>query len=376
MKKIFNDTNVAFKNQTDASLRHKILFYKSIIKTPNLSSITRTFRHRVFEMFYGGSSINNCLENISKLYQCKIHTVLDYTIYTEDDIKIFDEMVNRILSQIDYASDHKEVPFVVCKPSTLGQRKIFEKVSLDQKLSVAEGDLWNQTIIRFHKLCSYAHEKKVPIFFEAEESWIQQASDSVVYYMMGHYNIEETIIYNTVQLYFKDSFEKLLAREKEAVKCGYKIGLKFVRGAFLDDEKRFALSNQLPISVFKSKREVDQNYNDTLKHFAKSSISSLVIASHNEDSLYIFMQFMEKLGIPKYSSKVWFLQLFGLADNISYNLSLNSYNVAKYMPYGPMKEVAPYMIDRAVENGFIKEQAVREKEIIEFEQGRRKGKII
>ena len=241
------------------------------------------------------------------------------------------------------------------------------------RLSPEESEEWNRIVERFHKVCKASKENDVEVLIDGEESWMQTAADDLVEEMMRTYNIEKAIVYNTLQLYRWDRIEYLKSLHQRAKTENFKIGLKIVRGAYMEKERSRAEAMGYQSPICKTKKKTDDNFNNGLRYILEHNNDiSIFIGTHNEASCYLAMDIMAELNIDKSDNNVWFGQLYGMSDHISFNLAEIGYNVAKYLPFGPVKDVMPYLIRRAEENTSVAGQTNRELELIKSERKRRK----
>ena len=252
---------------------------------------------------------------------------------------------------------------------------LYEKVGEKQPLSAEEQIEWNKVKERFEIICKTAHSKDVALLIDAEESWMQDAADDLVEEMMRIYNKEKVIVFNTLQMYRWDRMEYLKQLHERANSEGFFIGMKIVRGAYMEKEHKRAEEKGYPTPICASKQATDDNYNAAIdymmKHIDKMSIFA---GTHNEESSYKLMEMQAANGISKSDSRIWFGQLYGMSDNISYNLAAHGFNVAKYLPFGPVRDVMPYLIRRAEENTSVAGQTSRELNLLKIERDRRKSK--
>jgi len=279
------------------------------------------------------------------------------------------------LKTIEFAKEKEAIPFAVFKPTGFGRLNLYEKVGAKTVLTESEKAEWNRVEARFDKVCSEAHQKNVPLLIDAEESWMQDAADDLVAQMMRKYNKEKAIVFNTLQMYRWDRLDYLKNFHEQAKTEGFHIGMKIVRGAYMEKENLRAEEKGYPTPICESKKATDLNY-DAAIHYMVENLDRMAIfaGTHNESSSYKLMEYMQELHIEKKDTRIWFGQLYGMSDNISYNLSANGYNNAKYLPYGPVRDVMPYLIRRAEENTSVAGQTSRELKLISAERDRRKGK--
>ncbi|HRA72639.1 MAG TPA: proline dehydrogenase family protein, partial [Flavobacterium sp.] len=276
---------------------------------------------------------------------------------------------------IEFAKEKKAIPFAVFKPSGFGRIDLYEEVSLGKKLNLSEFDEWNRVVARFEKVCKASYDSDVALLIDAEESWMQDAVDNLVEEMMVKYNKSKPIVFNTLQMYRWDRLDYLKKLHEKAKAEGIFIGMKLVRGAYMEKENERAIEKGYPTPICASKEATDENYDAAVKYMVDHlDMMSIFEGTHNEASTYFLMNLMEEKGIKSTENKIWFGQLYGMSDNISYNLADSGYNVAKYLPFGPVKDVMPYLIRRAEENTSVAGQTSRELAMIKAERDRRKGK--
>lgn len=344
------------------------LFFK--LKLP----IKYLIKPTVFDHFCGGETIEGCTPTISRLASSHVGTILDYSVEGEDDEKSFDATVREILRTIEKAHQMpNEVPFSVFKVTGIASADLLEKIQNNVLLNDQEKEAYVRVSERLDTLCRRAHELDVKIFVDAEESWIQDAIDMLTYEMMEKYNKERAIVYNTFQLYRKDMLENLVKATDRAAEKGYFLGAKLVRGAYMEKERQRAHENEYCEPVHATKEDTDADFNKALDFCVRNLEQvSICLGTHNEYSCLYMTQQMRKLGVLPNDPHVWFAQLLGMSDNISYNLANAGYNVAKYVPYGPVEAVMPYLFRRASENTSVAGQASREFTLIKNEVQRRR----
>lgn len=387
-RSLFENTETAFALKSNSELDRAIFLFKMISIQPlvRIGTALTNFalkanlpvegiiRATVFDHFCGGVNEDDCLPVIEKLYTKKVSSVLEYSVEGKVSDNQFDDALAKILKIISFCDEREAMPIVVFKPSGFGRFYLYEKKSGGAKLSPDEEAEWDRIAGRFHKVCKLAKEKDVEVLVDGEESWMQKASDDLVEEMMQTYNTEKPIVYNTLQLYRWDRVDYLKALHERGKVLNFKIGIKLVRGAYMEKERERAeeLGYQSPIC--ESKVATDENFNAGLEYSLQNNKDiSIFIGTHNELSCYMAMDMMDDLGISKSDNNVWFGQLYGMSDHISYNLAAAGYNVAKYMPFGPVKEVMPYLIRRAEENSSVAGQTGREVNLIKKELKRRKA---
>ena len=388
MDKIFNNTEVAFSLKTDAELNRAYLLFKMIDNQPlvRIGTVLTNFaikahlpvegliRATVFDHFCGGVNEVDCLSVVDKMYTKGVSSVLDYSVEGKEEEDQFDAALRMTLKTIDFAKERAAIPFAVFKPTGFGRLDLYEKVGSKLELSESEKSEWNRVEARFDKVCGEAHRKNVPLLIDAEESWMQDAADDLVAQMMKKYNKEKAIVFNTLQMYRWDRLDYLKKLHQQAKTEGFYIGMKIVRGAYMEKENLRAEEKGYPTPICESKEATDLNY-DAAIHYMVENLDRMAIfaGTHNELSSYKLLEYLEELKIEKKDSRIWFGQLYGMSDNISYNLSENGYNNAKYLPFGPVRDVMPYLIRRAEENTSVAGQTSRELKLITTERNRRKG---
>ena len=250
---------------------------------------------------------------------------------------------------------------------------MYTKIGEKQPLSDEEKSEWNRVVARFELICKTAHEKDVALLIDGEESWMQDAADDLVTEMMIKYNKDKAIVFNTLQLYRWDRLNYLKKLHEQAKTEGFYIGMKIVRGAYMEKENKRAEEMGYPTPICESKEATDSNYDITLTYMMDNlDMMSIFAGTHNESSSYKLIEMMQTKGISKNDERIWFGQLYGMSDNISYNLAEYGYNVAKYLPFGPVRDVMPYLIRRAEENTSVAGQTSRELNLLKTERQRRK----
>jgi proline dehydrogenase len=273
------------------------------------------------------------------------------------------------------AKERNAIPFAVFKPTGFGRFELYEKLAENKPLSDVENAEWSRVEERFEQVCKAAHDYNVALLIDAEESWMQDPADALVTRMMQKYNTQKAIIFNTLQMYRWDRLEYLKKVHEQAKTDGFYIGMKLVRGAYMEKENDRAKEKGYKSPICESKQATDDNF-DAAVDYMLANIAKMTIfaGTHNEQSSYTLMQKMHDKAISKNDTRIWFGQLYGMSDNISYNLAAEGYNVAKYLPFGPVKEVMPYLIRRAEENTSVAGQTSRELLLLKTERNRRKGK--
>ena len=389
MEKIFNNTETAFALKSDTELDRAYFLFKMIDNQPlvRIGTAVTNFalkahlpvegliRATVFDHFCGGISEEDCLKVVDKMYTKGVSSVLDYSVEGKEDELCFDEAVEMTLKTIDFAQEKKSIPFAVFKPTGFGRFELYEKIGEGTTLSDNEQLEWNRVEARFDKVCKAAFDKNVALLIDGEESWMQDAADDLVEKMMRKYNQQKTIVFNTLQLYRWDRLDYLKKLHQRAITDNFFIGMKLVRGAYMEKEHKRAEEKGYPTPICVSKEATDKNYDEAISYMIEHLDKMSVFAgTHNEISSYKLMELQEKNKIKKSDDRIWFGQLYGMSDNISYNLAKDGFNVAKYLPFGPVKDVMPYLIRRAEENTSVAGQTSRELTLLKTERNRRKGR--
>lgn len=328
----------------------------------------------IFKQFCGGESIEDCEETITKLSKYNVKTILDYSVEGIEQEATFDENVNEALAAIKKATNNQDIPFTVFKVTGFGRFELLEKINAKKDLSVKEKEEFERVKNRIDKMCQASYNAKIPVFIDAEETWIQDAIDDIALNMMQKYNTKTAIIYNTAQLYRWDRLNYIKELHEKAKKESFFIGLKLVRGAYIEKERERAQKMGYKDPMQKTKSDTDKDFNLALKYCIENiNDISICCGSHNEESTLYLIDLMKKLNLTNNDNRIYFAQLLGMSDHISMNIAKENYNTAKYVPYGPVKDVTPYLIRRAQENTSVKGQTGRELSLILKEQKRRKA---
>ena len=385
----FEDTRIAFEAKRDGELRQMYALFAamnngSLVKVGSglmQSALKIGFpgtrfliKHSIFQQFCGGETIQECRPVIAELGRYHIGTILDYSVEGAGDDRSFDRTRDEILATIALAATTPNIPFSVFKVTGLMPTILLEKTQAGTLLSTAEQAAFERGQARLDALCASAHQHGVRLFVDAEESWFQQTIDDLAEAMMRQYNQERAIVWNTYQLYRHDRLEALQAAHERAGQA-YFLGVKLVRGAYMEKEARVARQRGRPTPINPSKQATDDLYDEALRYcVAHVDRISLCAGTHNEASSLLLTQLMAQAGLPPQDERVWFAQLYGMSDNLSYNLAHAGYRTAKYVPYGPVGAVMPYLLRRANENTAIAGQSSREFLLIQKELRRRQGR--
>ena len=386
-EQIFEDTATAFALKSDSELERAYFLFRLIANEPlvRIGTAVTNFainahlpvegliRATVFDHFCGGVNEEDCLPLIDKMFSKGVCSILDYSVEGKSEDSQFDQTLEKILKVLDFVKEKDAIPFAVFKPTAFGRFALLEKRSKGELLNQEEESEWLRIVNRYDIACKKAYDLDVALLIDAEESWIQDAADELCLMMMRKYNKRRAVIYNTAQLYRWDRLDFLKELHDKAVIENFKVGIKAVRGAYMEKENERALEKGYKSPICETKQVTDENFDAAIDFMVSDlSVFSLFAGTHNEESSYRLMGLLEKNQIPKNHVNVWFGQLFGMSDHISFNLAKRGYNVAKYLPYGPVRDVMPYLIRRAEENTSVAGQTTRELDLLKKEKKRRK----
>ncbi len=383
----FDNTEIAFASKSNSDLNRAYILFKVIsynwlvrIAPPFVDTalalrlpVKGLIRATAFKHFCGGETIEDCQVTIDTLGKYNIGTILDYSVEGKETEKDFEHSLLETLSCISRAKNQKYIPFSVFKLTGFARLALLEKVNAKEPLSKQEEEEFERVRQRVEKICAAADESNVPVFIDAEHTWIQDVIDDLANAMMIKYNKNRILIYNTLQLYRTDRNSYLERCYSHAVANNYMLGLKLVRGAYMEKERERAAKMNYPSPIQPDKNTADMDYDHALK-FCMDHIDriSICAGTHNEKSSQLLVELMMQKNMPHNHPNIWFSQLYGMSDHISFNLAKEGYNVAKYVPYGPVASVLPYLIRRAQENTSVKGQTGRELSNILTEKKRRK----
>ena len=382
----FNNTEIAFHLKSDSELERAYFLFKMISIEPlvRIGTIATNFalkahlpvegliRSTVFDHFCGGVNEVDCLPIINKMHASKVYSVLDYSVEGKAVENQFDFALKTILNLIEFSKDKEALPIAVFKPSAFGSFYLYQKISEKKSLTTTENEQWERIKTRFKTVCEAGKLHNVKILIDAEESWIQDAVDDLVLELMETFNTDALIVYSTLQTYRWDRLDYLKKIHVKAKQTNFKLGFKVVRGAYMEKERQRAKDLGYTSPICDTKALTDALFNDTIK-YSLSNLETihLFIGTHNEESTHLALELMKAYEISNNDSRVWFGQLYGMSDHISFNLAEHGYNVAKYLPFGPVKDVMPYLIRRAEENTSVAGQTSRELNLIKKEKQRR-----
>jgi len=384
----FEDTRTAFSIRSNRDLRRAYILFK-LISYPILAKIGNPVikvcsalripigwivKPTAFKHFVGGETLEDCVPAVEKLKTAKVYSILDYSVEGKETDKAIESALQETLRAVKNAGSNPYIPFAVFKPTAFGKHHTLEVLSgrgtTDEKI-LKEGEEFRT---RIGQLCKTAHENDIPIMIDAEDTYIQNFIDQVVMDMMRKYNKEKTIVYNTYQMYRHDRIGILEADIKAARDEKFFLGAKFVRGAYMERERARAEKMNYPDPIQSDKESTDRDYNLALKiSMDNLDVVSIFNGTHNEFSSLYLAELMIEHKVDPADKRIWFSQLYGMSEHISFNLAAAGFNVAKYVPYGPVRFVLPYLMRRVEENTSVKGQTGRELSLIKKERQRRKS---
>lgn len=360
-------------NNTLVSIGSKLAILAIKLKLP----ITVFFKHTVFKHFCAGHEKKDSLMLVERLKKLNVRSYMHFAAEGQKSEMGMDLSLAKTLETISFSKNTEALPFAVFKATGLGAFSLFEKKSNGIALNATEEAAWIRVLNRIYKCCERAKELNVRMLIDAEESWVQDAIDKIAHELMETYNQEHTIIYTTIQMYRKDRLAYLKKLLKTAEQKKFTVGVKLVRGAYIEKENKRAQQLGIPSPICDNKEATDINFNAALDYILpRVDQCNLFLGSHSEASVLKVVQWMKDNKIPNEHPTIWFSQLYGMADQISFNLAAVGYQVVKYVPYGPVKEVIPYLIRRAQENTSVGGQTPRELKLIKKELKRRKLKAV
>ena len=383
----FDNTEIAFKGKTDKDLKRAHMLF-NLVGKPSLVKIGKVFtpfalkmhlpikgliKSTIFKQFCGGETIEECTQKTIELANYGIGTILDYSVEGKTTAEDFDHTVKEIISTVYAAKGNPKIPFAVFKITGIAEFKKLENCNQDfNTLNEEQQYDLKQIMHRVDQIARAAYESNVPLFIDAEETWIQDTIDQIAFEMMLKYNKEKAIIFNTLQMYRHDRINFLRKAIQQAKEHQLFYGIKLVRGAYMEKERERAKEKGYPSPIQPNKEATDRDFNLALE-IILSELNHLALCAgtHNEDSSLLLTTLVDKYQIAKTDSRIYFAQLLGMSDHISYNLADANYNVAKYVPYGPVNEVLPYLLRRADENTSVAGQTGRELSLIIKERKRR-----
>jgi len=386
--KTFENTEIAFRSKNDADLNRAFWLFK-IIENPIIVKfgkwmtnfalsvklpIDPIIKRTIFKQFCGGTTIQDCEQTIQQLSSFNIGTILDYSVEGKIKEEDFERTTDEIIATIERASKDTTIPYAVFKVTGIATFSLLEKANfIENELTENEKKSFASIVSRVDRICKSGFDCGIPVFIDAEESWIQDTIDRLAQTMMAKYNKGKAIVFNTIQMYRHDRLDFLVKVIHDSQVNGYHYGIKLVRGAYMEKERARATLMKYTSPIQPNKAATDKDYNKALSLILENfSNLSLCAGTHNEYSSELLTDLLKKFNLQKDDKRIYFAQLLGMSDHISFNLSSEGFNVAKYVPYGPIKEVLPYLLRRADENTSVAGQTSRELSLLAKEKARRK----
>lgn len=383
----FSNSEIAFRDQSNGSLRQAYQLF-SVMNRKRLVWLGKQFvkiafalhlpvkgliRNTIYRHFVGGESIADCSKTINRLAERNVLSILDYALEGEESDEVFDATCNEVIRTIEYAHENHHVPFSAFKITGLARFDLLAKVSERLLLSDVERVAFKRVEQRVDAIFRRGYELGVPVLIDAEESWIQPVLDEMVMQLMAKYNREKAIVQNTYQMYRHDSIARIKEHHRQALKGCFRFGLKIVRGAYMEKERARATERGYLSPIQPDKAATDRDFDAIIRYFIEHHDTiDFMVATHNEASTLLLASLIDVAGLPRNHRGIYFSQLYGMSDHLTYNLAEMGYNVAKYVPYGEVKTMMPYLFRRAEENSSVKGQTSRELKMIREEIRRRK----
>ena len=386
----FNDTKITFQSKSHWDLQ-LLKFIFSVLNRPffvflGTSIIKWALQFRLpikglikatlFDQFCGGENIQGCEKKINQLKKFNVKTILDYSVEGQENEQSFDHTLEETLRTIQFANQHDAIPFCVIKLTGLGSKSLMTKIQLCKELSLDEQNQFNRFRDRGLEVAAEISKLNQRLLIDAEESWYQNVVDTFTYELMIKYNTERALVYNTYQFYRHDMLDRMKAGFENIIASKAYFGAKMVRGAYTEQERIRSQSLRYPDPIQPNKDYTDRDFNEGVKFIMEHlNYCSICLGTHNEASSKDLVILIQKYGYEKNDPRIFFAQLLGMSDNISFKLSEEGYNVAKYVPYGPLEQIMPYLFRRVEENTSVQGQSSRELMLIEKEIERRKLKL-
>lgn len=399
----FENTQYAFEYKSDASLRRARFLFSLMSYSWLVSLGTRLtpwairvglpikglLRKTLFTQFVGGETLEGTKPVTTTLSQYAVQVILDYGVEGKEGEENFDHATAQFGQVIDYAASVSSIPFMSIKVTGFARFALLEQVH--RQMGVQEGSIldryqqtiaalepplnieWQKVVDRVRHLCARAAQQKIGIAIDAEESWIQEPIDALALLMMEQFNGGVPVVYNTIQLYRHDRYQFLQDCTAIAAAKKYILAVKLVRGAYMEKERKRAQEMGYPSPIHADKQAVDRDYDQALRHcIDRIEGTAIIVASHNEHSNLLATQLVQRKGLSLRHPHIHWSQLYGMSDNITFNLSKAGASVSKYLPFGPLEDVIPYLMRRAQENTAVKGQTGRELGLIQKELDRRR----
>jgi len=399
MQLTFNDTETAFAYKSNKDLKDARFLFSSMSKgwlvklgmwaTPKALNwglpLKGMIRKTIFKQFVGGETLEQTAGVAKHLSQFNVQVILDYGVEGKEGEDSYDHAREEFIRVINFAADQANIPFMSVKMTGLARFALLQKLDEAAKyedvvrgnlnletLTESEKEEWKKVCDRVHEICKVATQRNVRVLIDAEETWIQHPVDALITRMMQEFNKEKGIVYNTAQLYRHDRVQYIKDVNSFAMSAGFKCSFKLVRGAYMEKERERAAEKGYPSPINADKAATDKEYNDAIRYcLDPANQMCTLVGSHNEESNQLAAGLIEKYGLPHNISTVYFSQLYGMSDNITFNLAKAGYNSSKYLPFGPIKDVIPYLMRRAEENSSLSGQTGRELDFIKTEVKRR-----
>ena len=390
----FDNTQNAFAYKSTPDLK-KAKFLISVIQNPLMVSlatkvtpflmkmgfpINGILRNTVFKQFVGGETLEESARTAKLLGSYDVQVILDYGVEAKEGESNFDDVTSHIIEAIDFAATQNNIPFISVKITGIASHILLEHLNEAPRLrsgihdSESENAAWERVRERMYAICDVAQEKGVGILLDAEETWIQDPIDRLAIELMKEYNKEKVVIYNTYQLYRNDRLHFLQLSHRLAKEGGFLLGAKLVRGAYMEKERDRAIKLGYASPIHLNKEATDKDFDAAATYcISNKDTISLILATHNEASNIAIATAMTNLSFEKNDQHVHFSQLFGMGDHITFNMAVQGYNVSKYLPFGPINEVIPYLMRRAEENTSVNGQTNKELVLLKTELARRKS---
>ncbi len=382
----FDNTEIAFRYRSDKDLKLGHFLFSSM----NSPFITRMgiaatrfsikahlpirplIKKTIFKQFCGGETMTEAADTAAAIGKYKVGVILDYGVEGKESEEEFDKATREFVKAINFAAAQKNIPFVSLKVTGFARFELMEKINSGATLSADEKAEWQRVHDRINNICTAAHQKDIMILIDAEETWIVEPVNELTEKMMEQFNKKKALIFNTYQLYCSGTLQFLKDSQEKAVARGYVLGAKLVRGAYMEKERARAAEKNYPDPIQPDKNSTDKDYDAAvifcLQHLGELA---LFIGTHNEESCMLAVKYMQEHSIKPGNPFVYFSQLYGMGDNISFNLADEGFHVSKYLPYGPVQDVIPYLMRRAEENTSVAGQTSRELDLITREIRRR-----
>lgn len=386
----FHDTEIAFRDQSNFSLRQVYLLFK-VMNSRTLVELSKRLvnfafairfpvkgiiKKTIYRHFVGGSSLEDCGKTIDRLAKRNVLSIMDYAQEGKESDEVFDATCSEVIRTVEFAKDHSSIPFSVFKITGVGRLDLLGKVSANEPLTDEESAEFKRVKERVEAIYKRGYELGVPVMVDSEQTWIQPVLDEMVMRLMARYNKEKAIVQNTYAMYRHDALERLKKHHQMAVEGGFRFGLKIVRGAYMEMERARALEMNYPCPIQPDKESTDRNFDAAIRYLLDHiDTIDFMVATHNEESSLLLANLIDEQGLPRNHPAVFFSQLYGMSDNLTHVLAEQGYNVAKYVPYGEVRTMMPYLFRRAEENSSVEGQTSRELQFIQQEIKRRKSKV-